>query len=140
MRNIAAAWAVDREFGHIFVFFNVLGPTMGSRRAGRGFKRFLEGVGFILAEFEVKRSHGDHIRGNFYGFWTCELAQLCLLEGYLSLRERYLRLRETYLCVRFYVCIYIYGIYIHIYIYMGYRKYVWNIYIYIYMCGDMLVH
>ena len=60
---------------------------MGSRRAGRGFKRFLEAVGFILAEFELKRSHGDPIRDNFYGFWTRELAQLCLRERYLCLRE-----------------------------------------------------
>ncbi len=60
---------------------------MGSQRAGRGFKRFLEAVGFILAEFELKQSHGDPIRDNFCGFWTRELAQLCLLERYLRLRE-----------------------------------------------------
>ncbi len=60
---------------------------MGSRRAGRGLKRSLEAVGFILAEFELKRSHGDPIRDNFYGFWTRELAQLCLRESYLRLRE-----------------------------------------------------
>ena len=35
---------------------------MGSWRAGRGLKRFLEAVGFILAEFELKWSHGDPIR------------------------------------------------------------------------------
>ena len=35
---------------------------MGSRRAGRGLKRFLEAAGFILAEFELKRSHVDPIR------------------------------------------------------------------------------
>ncbi len=34
---------------------------MGSRRAGRGFKRFLEAVGFILAKFELKRSHRDPV-------------------------------------------------------------------------------
>ena len=45
---------------------------MGSRRAGRGFKRFLEAVGFILAKFELKQSHGDSIRDNFYGFGTRE--------------------------------------------------------------------
>ena len=39
-----------------------------SGRAGRGFKRFLEAVGFILAKFEPKRSHGDPIRDNIYGF------------------------------------------------------------------------
>ncbi len=65
---------------------------MGSRRAGRGLERFLEAVGFILAEFELKRSHGDPIRDNFYGFWTRELAQLFLRERYLCLRDRYLRL------------------------------------------------
>ena len=41
---------------------------MGSWRAGRGLKRFLEDVGFVLAEFELKRSHGDPIRDNFDGF------------------------------------------------------------------------
>ena len=73
---------------------------MVSQRAGRGFKRFLEAVGFILAEFELKRSHGDPIRDNFYGFWTREWAQLCLRERYLCLRERDLCLREIseYLC------------------------------------------
>ncbi len=66
MNNIAAAGAVDREFGDILgFFFRNFGPEMGSRRAGRGFKRFLEAVGFILAEFELKRSHGDPIRDNF---------------------------------------------------------------------------
>ncbi len=73
---------------------------MNSWRAGRGFKRFLEAVGFILAEFELKRSHGDPIRDNIYGFGTCDLAQLCLRERYLCLRETYLCLRETYLCLR----------------------------------------
>ena len=46
-------------------FFCYFGPKTGSRRAGRGFKRSLEAVGFILAEFELKRSHGDPIRDNF---------------------------------------------------------------------------
>ena len=38
---------------------------MGSRKAGRGSKRSLEAVGFILAEFVLKRSHGDPMRDNF---------------------------------------------------------------------------
>ena len=41
------------------------GPETGSRRAGRGLKMFLEAVGFILAKFEPKRSHGDPIRDIF---------------------------------------------------------------------------
>ncbi len=48
---------------------------MGSRRAGRGLKRSLEAVGFILAEFELKPSHGDPIRGQIktvvWGRMTC---------------------------------------------------------------------
>ena len=54
----------------IFLYF---GPEMGSRRAGRGLKRFLEAVGFILAEFEPKPSHGDPIRDQNYGLgrMTC---------------------------------------------------------------------
>ena len=36
-----------------------------SRRAGRGLKRSLEAVGFVLAEFQPKRSHGDPIRDIF---------------------------------------------------------------------------
>ncbi len=59
VHNIAAAGAVDREFGDISVFY--FEPETGSRKAGRGFKRFLEAVGFILAEFELKRNHGDPI-------------------------------------------------------------------------------
>ncbi len=98
LRNIAAAGAVDREFGDIFGFFRNFGPEMGSRRPERVFKRPLEAVGFNLAEFELKRSHGGPIRDNFYGFGTCELAQQCL-------RERYLCLRETYLCLRCYIYI-----------------------------------
>ncbi len=47
-----------------------LGPKMGSRRAGRGLKRFLEAVGFILAKFERKASHGDPIYDQNYGFGT----------------------------------------------------------------------
>ena len=52
-----------RSFLKYFVLY--FGPEMGSRRAGRGLKRFLEAVGFILAEFEPKRSHGDPIRDIF---------------------------------------------------------------------------
>ncbi len=46
---------------------------MGLRRAGRGLKRFLETVRFILAEFEPKPSHGDPIWGqsNGLGRTTC---------------------------------------------------------------------
>jgi len=80
----------------IFVFLNFW-AEMGSRRGGRGFKRFLEAVGFVLAEFELKRSHGDPIRESFYGFGTCELAQLCLRERYLCLGKTYLCLRATYI-------------------------------------------
>ncbi len=38
---------------------------MDSRSAGRGLKMFLEAVGFILPEFELKWSHGDPIRDIF---------------------------------------------------------------------------
>ena len=51
-----------------FTFFFDLGPKTGSRRAGRRLKRFLEAVGFILAKFEPKPSHGDPIRDQNYGF------------------------------------------------------------------------
>ncbi len=82
---------------------------MGSRRAGRGLKRFLEAVGFILAEFELKRSHGDPIRDNFYGFWTRELAQLSAREISVSEREISVSERETYLCLRFSLSLYIWN-------------------------------
>ncbi len=42
---------------------------MGSRMAGRGLKRFLEAIGFILAEFEPKPSHGDPMM--LLGRMTC---------------------------------------------------------------------
>ena len=54
-------------------FFRDLGPETGSRGAGRGLKRFLEAVGSILAEFEPKRSHGDPIRDQKYGFGTYDM-------------------------------------------------------------------
>ena len=59
----------------VSVFSDVLyfGRETGSRRGGRGFKRSLEAVGFILAEFELKRSHGDPIRGKNYGFGTHDM-------------------------------------------------------------------
>ena len=38
---------------------------MGSRRAVKGLKRFLEAVGSILAEFGPKWSHVDPIRDIF---------------------------------------------------------------------------
>ncbi len=100
--------------GRFFVFLHFcfdFGPQMGSQRTGRGSRRFLKAVGFILAKFEPKQNRGDPIRDNFYGFWTRELAQLCL-------RERDLRLRETHLCLR------------ERYVYMEYkyRIYVWHIY------------
>ncbi len=76
--------AVDRELrGGIYTFFfpnfrflaffEKFGPEMGSRGAGRGFKRFLEAVGFILAKFEPKRSHGDPIRDQNYGLGTYDM-------------------------------------------------------------------
>ncbi len=46
---------------------------MGPRRAGRGLKRFLEAVGFILAEFEPKPSHRDPIHGRNYSFKTHDM-------------------------------------------------------------------
>ncbi len=45
---------------------------MGSRRAGRGSKRFLEAVGFILAEFELKPSHRDVAKTMVLGLVTDE--------------------------------------------------------------------
>ncbi len=80
---------------------------MGSRRAGRGFKRSLEAVGFNLAEFELKRTHGDPIRDHFMDFGHASWRS-CLRERYLCLRETYFclreseRERETYICLRFF--------------------------------------
>ncbi len=46
---------------------------MGSRRAGKDLKIFLEALRFILTEFEPKPSHGDPIRGQNCGLgdMTC---------------------------------------------------------------------
>ncbi len=49
-----------------FRFWTENGLTEGRE----GFERILEAVGFILTEFELKRSHGDPIRGRSYGFGT----------------------------------------------------------------------
>ncbi len=100
--NITAAGAVDREFGNILDFVFDFGPKMGSRRARRGFKRSLEAVGFILAEFELKRSHGDPIRDIFCGFGTRELARLCLRERY---RYRYITL-YIYIYINVFTCVF----------------------------------
>ncbi len=58
---------------------------MGSRKAGRGLKKMLEVVRFILAEFGPKPSHGDPIRGQSYGFGThdmccVETEDMCCVE------------------------------------------------------------
>ena len=42
-----------------------LGAENGLTEGREGFKTFLEAVGFILAEFELKPSHGDPIREIF---------------------------------------------------------------------------
>ncbi len=61
------------DFFNVFYVFLDFGPEMGSRRAGRGLKRSLEAVGFILAEFEPKPSHGDPIRDQTCGFGTFDM-------------------------------------------------------------------
>ena len=59
---------------------------MGSRKARRGFKRFLEAIGFILAKFEPKPSHGDPIRDQNYGFGMyCLTDQTPVLSGPTSI-------------------------------------------------------
>ncbi len=77
---------------------------MGSRRGGRGFKRFLEAVGFILAKFEPKPSHGDPIRDQNYGFGTYDMCWNINIYG-----------------IYIYHVLYIWNMYI----------YIWIIYIYI---------
>ncbi len=80
---------------------------MGSRRAGRGFKRFLEAIGFILAEFELKRSHREPIRDNFWGFWTDMRVGAAVSAREVSVSERGISVsdREAYLCLRFFLYI-----------------------------------
>ena len=79
---------------------------MGSRGAGRGFKRFLEAVGFILAKFEPKRSHEDPIRDQNYGFGTYDMCWNV----------------EMYGNIYIYIMYFIYGIYIYMdYIYVIHR-------------------
>ena len=90
----------------MFLYF---GSKMGSRRAGSGLKIFLEAVGFILAEFELKRSHGDPIRDNFYGFLDMRVgAAVSAREISVSARDISVSERETYLCLRFTLSLYIY--------------------------------
>ncbi len=93
---------------------------MGSQRAGRGLKRFLEAVGFILAKFEPKRSHEDPIRDQNYGFGTYDMCWNVEIYGNI------------------YIMYFIYGIYIYIYgLYICDIDYMCDIYIYIwnmYIC------
>ncbi len=51
----------------------IIGGSTGPRRGGRGFKRFLEAVGSILAEFGPKPSHGSPIRHQNCGFGTYDM-------------------------------------------------------------------
>ena len=54
--NIAAARAVDREFNYNF------GSNLGLLGSGGGSNGRGAPVGFIWAEFQLKRSHGDLFR------------------------------------------------------------------------------
>ncbi len=91
--SIATWWALYRVRtlgvrGGLIVFLcfcNFRGFDMlGRKRAhgGReGFKRFLEAVGSILAEFEPKPSHGDPIRDQNYGFGACDMCWNIDIDG-----------------------------------------------------------
>ena len=59
-QNIAAARAVDQEFNYNF------GSNLGLLGSGRGSNGRGAPVGFIWAEFQLKRSHGDpfHAQNN----------------------------------------------------------------------------
>ena len=54
--NIAAARVVDREFNYNF------GSNLGLLGSRMGFNGRGAPVGFIWAEFQLKRSHGDPFR------------------------------------------------------------------------------
>ena len=54
--NIAAARAVDWEFNYNF------GSNLGRFGSGRGSNRRSAPVGFICADFQLERSHGDTFR------------------------------------------------------------------------------
>ncbi len=75
---------------------------------------FLEAVGFILAEFELKRSHGARqflrILDTRAGA-AVSAREISVSEREISVSERE-RERETYLCLRFYIVVE----YIYIYI------------------------
>ena len=60
-QNIAAARAVDREFNDNF------GSNLGLWGSGRGFNGRGAPVGFIWAEFQLKRSHGELFRAPNHG-------------------------------------------------------------------------
>ena len=57
MDNIAAARAVDREFN-----YKNFSSSLGLLGSERGLNRRGAPVGFIWAEFQLKRSHGDPFR------------------------------------------------------------------------------
>ena len=89
-------------------FFENFGPEMGSRGAGRGLKRFLEAVGFILAK-QPKPSHGDPIRDQNYGLGTYDMCQ----NIYIYCKYIYIYTWIIYIWIIYMEYIYIY---IHIYI------------------------
>ena len=60
--NIAAARAVDREFNYNF------GSNLGLLGSRRGSNRRGAPVGFIWADFRLKRSHGDPFRDQHHVF------------------------------------------------------------------------
>ncbi len=71
--NISAAGAVDREFVYFFAFSCVSWAEQGPTEGRDSFKKCLEAVGFVLAEFRPKRSHGEPTRGPNYNFGMFEV-------------------------------------------------------------------
>ena len=81
---------------------------MGSRRAGRGFKRFLEAMGFILAEFELKRSHGTLF---VTIFWLLDMRVGAAVSAReISVSERDISLSERDIYIYTWNIEYMYGI------------------------------
>ena len=52
------------------MFFDILGPEMGSGRPGRYLKSFLEAVRFIVTHYGPVASHGDPIHDQNYSIGT----------------------------------------------------------------------
>ncbi len=87
------------------LFVSRFGARNGLMEAREVFKKFLEAVGFILAKFEPKPSHGDPIRDQNYGLGTYDMCWNIYIYGiyiytiYYRISDRDMSHSQTQICL-----------------------------------------